>query len=47
MTGSAVSGVIGDIAVDAYKTYEHALYEAVVNAADAVMAWVQNLPLPF
>ncbi|MDX8326726.1 hypothetical protein [Agrobacterium tumefaciens] len=44
--GAAVSGVIGDIAVDTYKAYQHQIYEALIHTSDAVMAWVQHL-LPF
>ncbi|WP_288192377.1 hypothetical protein [uncultured Phyllobacterium sp.] len=44
--GAAVSGIIGDAAVDAYKAHQHQIYEALVLASDAVMAWV-NHQLPF
>ncbi|WFR98351.1 hypothetical protein [Rhizobium tumorigenes] len=44
--GAAVSGIIGDAAVDAYKANQHQIYEALVLASNAVMAWVNHL-LPF
>jgi hypothetical protein len=44
--GAAVSGVIGDVAADAFKAHQHQIYESLVHAADAVMAWVNYL-LPF
>jgi len=47
LVSAAVSGVIGDIAVDTYKTHQQSVYEALVQAADAVMTWVHHLPSPF
>ena len=43
VVGAAVSGVIGDIAVDTYKAQQHQIYEALIHASDAVMAWVYHL----
>lgn len=44
--GAAASGIIGDLAVDAFKSHRHQIYEALVQASDAVMAWANYL-LPF
>ncbi|OOO29128.1 hypothetical protein [Agrobacterium sp. YIC 4121] len=46
VVGAAVSGVIGDIAVDTYKAHQNQIYEALIHTSDAVMAWVHHL-LPF
>lgn len=43
--GAAVSGVIGDVASDAFKAHQHQIYESLVHAADAVMAWVNYILL--
>lgn len=46
VVGAAVSGVIGDIAVDTYKAHQNEIYEALIHTSDAVTAWVHHL-LPF
>lgn len=43
VAGAAASGIIGGIAHDTYKLHQQQIYDALIHASDAVMAWANHL----
>jgi len=47
LVSAAASGIVGDLAMDSYKSHQHQIYSALANAAEAVISWAQHLPSTF